>query len=104
MCQADKQIVAASSELFASWPGATSNPNNNGICGQQLEITWGGKTLRVEVADECPSCDMRSLDMSKGVFEYFADLGVGWLADGYTSNITWSWVESIGTLPELTVT
>lgn len=85
------------------WPGATYNPNLNGICGRHLEITYEGVSLVVEVADMCPSCDVRSLDMSKGVFEHFADLGVGWLADGYTSNITWSWVEGIGALPSLPV-
>ena len=58
----------------------------------------------MQVADRCPGCDIRSLDLSLGAFEYFADPGVGWFADGYTSNITWSWVEGSGAVAQVPVT
>lgn len=96
-------IVAVSAELFDSWPGYDgTNPNNNPICGQHLDITWGGKTLTVEVTDRCPGCAVRSLDLSKGAFHFFADYSVGLLGmDSYTGNITWSWTEGTGRLPTL---
>lgn len=99
-------VVAVSAELFDQWPGyAGTNPNNNPICGLHIDITWGGKTLTVEATDRCPGCAVRSLDMSKGAFEYFADLGVGLLGmDDYTKNITWSWTSGTGRLPQLPFT
>jgi len=99
-------MVAVSAELFDQWPGYDgTNPNNNPICGLHLDITWGGKTLTVEVTDRCPGCAVRSLDMSKGAFEHFAPLSVGLLGmDSYTGNITWSWTSGTGRLPELPYT
>lgn len=99
-------VVAISAELFDQWPGYDgTNPNNNPICGLHLDITWGGKTLTVEATDRCPGCAVRSLDLSKGAFEYFADLGVGLLGmDDYTGNITWSWTSGTGRLPQLPYT
>jgi len=98
-------VVAVSAELFDQWPGYTDwNPNNNPICGKHLDITWGGKTLTVEVTDRCPECSVRSLDLSKGAFKHFADLGVGLFGgDNYTPNITWSWTEGSGRLPQVPV-
>ena len=97
--------MAISSQVFQNWPTWNGlNPNDNPICGLHLEITWGGKSLVVEVADECPGCDIRSLDMSAGAFEHFAALDVGLLGmDSYTGNITWSWVEGTGALPQVPV-
>jgi hypothetical protein len=111
----DISIVAISAQVFDNWPTWNGlNPNENPICGQHLEITCayphshcpgprlmycagGGKSLVVKVADRCPGCDIRSLDMSAGAFEHFATLDVGLLGmDSYTGNITWSWVEGSG--------
>lgn len=97
-------IVAVSAELFDQWPGAGPNPNLNPICGRHLEIQWGGKSLVAEVTDRCPGCAVRSLDLSLGAFEHFAFTSVGLLGmDTYTGNITWSWVEGTGRLPEIPV-
>ena len=64
----------------------------------------GGKTVIAEVADSCPGCAERSLDMSEGLFEAFASLDVGLLGgDNYTPPITWKWVEGTGGLPALPV-
>jgi expansin (peptidoglycan-binding protein) len=40
-------------------------------CGQKLVITNDitGKTYTAKVADECPTCDEGSLDMSIALFE-----------------------------------
>lgn len=99
-------IVAVSAQLFDNWPTWNGlNPNENPICGHHIEISWGGKSLVVEVADRCPGCDVRSLDMSVGTFEHFATLGVGLLGkDSYTGNISWSWVEGSGPLSQVPVT
>ena len=98
-------IVAVSAQLFDNWPGYNGwNPNDNPICGKHLTISYGGKSLTVQVADRCPGCDLRSLDLSLGAFEWFADAGVGWFADGYTQNITWSWVTGSGAVPQVPVT
>lgn len=32
-------IVALSMQLWDSWPGATANPNQNPICGRQIQIS-----------------------------------------------------------------
>ena len=67
-------------------------------------VLGGGKTVVAEVTDMCPGCDVRSLDMSKGLFEQFATLDVGLLGmASYTGNITWSWVQGSGSLPALPV-
>lgn len=71
----------------------------------KLTRIGGGKTVIAEVADTCPGCALRSLDMSKGLFEQFATLDVGLLGmDSYTGNITWSWVEGSGALPAFSYT
>lgn len=68
-------------------------------------MVGGGKSTIARVADRCPGCAVRSLDMSKGLFESFATLDVGLLGmDSYTGNITWSWVEGQGALPSLPFT
>ena len=69
------------------------------------KLPGGGKTVVAEVADTCPGCAVRSLDMSKGLFELLATLDVGLLGlDSYTKNITWKLVEGSGALPALPFT
>jgi hypothetical protein len=71
---------------------------------ERITLLGGGKTVIAEVADTCPGCDIRSLDMSRGLFEQFATLDVGLLGmDSYTGNITWSWVPGTGSLPQVPV-
>ncbi|KAF7351595.1 Expansin family [Mycena sanguinolenta] len=49
-----------------------------GCCGKQLVISVNGKSATATCVDECISCPYGALDLTKGLFEYFAgDLGVG---------------------------
>lgn len=46
-------------------------------CFQQIAITYKGKTEVATIVDACPSCATGSLDMSKSLFESFADPELG---------------------------
>ncbi|KAI0282738.1 RlpA-like double-psi beta-barrel-protein domain-containing protein-containing protein [Russula brevipes] len=46
-------------------------------CGKQISITVNGKTVGASVVDLCPGCGPHGLDLTSGVFQAFADLGVG---------------------------
>ncbi|KZV60757.1 hypothetical protein PENSPDRAFT_716509 [Peniophora sp. CONT] len=46
-------------------------------CGKQISITLNGKTATATVVDECMGCPYAGLDFSKGLFEYFSDVGAG---------------------------
>ncbi|KAI5481119.1 hypothetical protein MNV49_005554 [Pseudohyphozyma bogoriensis] len=77
-------IVAVSYLLFETFPGATANPNNNPICGRELEVTYGGTTITVAVQDECMGCEGTwDLDFSPTAFAALADPDIGRL-DGVT--------------------
>jgi predicted nucleic acid-binding Zn ribbon protein len=39
----------------------------------------GGKSLIAEVQDTCPGCTKRWIDVSEGIFKYFADTSVGYV-------------------------
>ncbi|KZP20854.1 hypothetical protein FIBSPDRAFT_696712, partial [Athelia psychrophila] len=41
-------------------------------CGQTISITYNGKTAQATVVDECPGCGPNGLDMSTGLFQFFA--------------------------------
>lgn len=46
-------------------------------CGDSVKLVHNGKTVYATAVDECGTCDQTHLDVSPGVFEKFADLGVG---------------------------
>ncbi|ORX35291.1 hypothetical protein BD324DRAFT_661339 [Kockovaella imperatae] len=53
-------------------------------CFKYITVQANGVTVGgVQIMDECPTCDWGGLDMSQGLFQRFADLGVGVLS------ITW---------------
>ncbi|KAG9009093.1 hypothetical protein FRB94_012489 [Tulasnella sp. JGI-2019a] len=56
---------------------AMNSVQYSGSCGKTLTITGRGKTMTATVADECPGCSFHSVDMSQGLFEYFAPTSVG---------------------------
>ncbi|TFK45284.1 barwin-like endoglucanase [Heliocybe sulcata] len=60
-------IVALSPSEFAS--GAH--------CYKHITITFNGKTTDATVVDECPGCEVGSLDLSPAAFSALASLGAG---------------------------
>ncbi|KAF9552446.1 hypothetical protein CPC08DRAFT_698582 [Agrocybe pediades] len=48
-------------------------------CFQQINITAAGKSTIAEIVDECPTCPEFGLDLTLGLFEFFAPLSDGLL-------------------------
>ncbi|KAF8582074.1 hypothetical protein K439DRAFT_1413701 [Ramaria rubella] len=74
-------IVALNSCEFGSgYPG----PN----CFKMITIEYNGKQTQAQITDECPGCPCGGLDMSTGLFTFFAPESVGvitmnwWYNDG----------------------
>ncbi|ORY24586.1 RlpA-like double-psi beta-barrel-protein domain-containing protein-containing protein [Naematelia encephala] len=63
--------------------------DNGDHCGKWLTIKnkANGKTVEAYAADECPSCDWGSLDLSPQVFGKLTD----WDYDEGEFDITWWW-------------
>ncbi|EIW84969.1 plant expansin, partial [Coniophora puteana RWD-64-598 SS2] len=69
--------------------GATNSPSDfivalnsaqygsGGYCFQMITITYNGKTTQAQITDECPGCPYGGLDMSTGLFDFFADPSAG---------------------------
>ena len=76
-------IVALNSPQYG---GGYPGPN----CGRQLSISYGGKTATATVRDQCPGCGYGDLDMSRGLFNYFASEDVG------VFHMSWSWSDGSG--------
>ncbi len=90
---ASSQYLVAVS--YQWWTAA--NPNNDPLCsGISVQVTYGGKTLTLPVADKCPTCDAGHIDLSQPAFAEFAPLGTG-----VVTGITWQFVSSGGTAPTL---
>ncbi|KAH8091700.1 RlpA-like double-psi beta-barrel-protein domain-containing protein-containing protein [Cristinia sonorae] len=70
-------IMAASREVFDTFPGATANPNKNPICGREVTATYQGKTIKVKVVDRCAGCKWGDIDLSPTAFSKLAPLSVG---------------------------
>ncbi|KAH9057651.1 RlpA-like double-psi beta-barrel-protein domain-containing protein-containing protein [Lactarius vividus] len=63
-------VVALNGAMFGSgYPG----PH----CGQTIVLTANGKTTTAVVVDKCPGCPNGGLDLTRGLFHFFADLSVG---------------------------
>jgi hypothetical protein len=63
-------IVALNS---AQYGGGYPGPN----CFKKIVMTYGGKTTTATITDECPGCPYGGLDLSPGLFSFFADQGKG---------------------------
>jgi len=62
----------------SDWIVAMNLPQMNpSLCGQSIVITANGKTGTAMIADTCMGCQSGDLDMSRGLFTYFADEGAG---------------------------
>ncbi|KAH9967836.1 hypothetical protein BC827DRAFT_1122648, partial [Russula dissimulans] len=49
-------------------------------CFKEITISVDGKTTSAQIVDECPGCPYGGLDLTEGLFEFFASLGVGVLS------------------------
>ncbi|KAF8314271.1 barwin-like endoglucanase, partial [Clavulina sp. PMI_390] len=80
-------IAAVSTTIFDTYPGYTgTNPNNNPICGHQVAVSYGGKSVTVSITDRCYSCAEFDLDLSPSAFSDLADESLGRIP------ITWTWL------------
>ncbi|KAJ3558470.1 hypothetical protein NM688_g916 [Phlebia brevispora] len=77
-------IVAISSAVFNSWPGATSNPSRNPICDQKMVVTYGSKSVTVRVTDECMACSPTDIALSLSAFDTLASPALGHIS------VTWT--------------
>ncbi|KAF9254236.1 hypothetical protein L218DRAFT_938755 [Marasmius fiardii PR-910] len=74
---ANELVAAAAAAVFDTFPGATSNPNNNPICGRQAVVSFGGKSVTVTIVDRCPGCGSGGIDLSPAAFQVLAPLSQG---------------------------
>lgn len=76
-------VVSVSSALFDSYPGqASTNPNDNPICGRTIQITYNKiRTVNVTVVDRCEDCDEWDVNLSPTSFADLAEVGEGRLED-----------------------
>ncbi|KAH6919051.1 hypothetical protein BKA70DRAFT_1176807 [Coprinopsis sp. MPI-PUGE-AT-0042] len=66
----DDFIVALNAEDFGDgYPG----PH----CGKTITLSFGGKTAQAKIMDRCPGCPKGGLDLSRGLFSYFASQDTG---------------------------
>ncbi|TFY79376.1 hypothetical protein EWM64_g4635 [Hericium alpestre] len=63
-------VAALSKEQYGDgYPG----PN----CWKKITITYQGKSAQATIVDECPGCAYGALDLSRGLFDYFAPESTG---------------------------
>lgn len=71
-CLADERCSVASDFIVAlnapQYGGGYPGPN----CGRSITISYGGKSAQATIRDLCPGCGFGDLDMSRGLFNYFA--------------------------------
>ncbi|KAF8262552.1 RlpA-like double-psi beta-barrel-protein domain-containing protein-containing protein, partial [Lactarius quietus] len=77
----------SNSQLVVAMPLSLYEENNGSNCGQMVEISYGGKTVKAEMVDNCPSCSDNDLDMSQATFKSLAPLSVGVI------EISWQFVK-----------
>ncbi|KDN40270.1 plant expansin [Tilletiaria anomala UBC 951] len=80
-------IAAVSHTLYDQYTTTPGNPNNNDLCGKMIDVSYGGKTVRVKIVDRCEGCQEYDVDLTTTAFSQLADLGVGRL-----SGATWQLV------------
>lgn len=85
---ATDMIAAVSWEFYDSFPGyAGTNPNNNPVCGKTVSVSYGGKTIQVQITDRCTGCQYGALDFSPKAFNMLADPSIGRI-----SGVSWHFV------------
>ncbi|KAI0062182.1 hypothetical protein BV25DRAFT_1787957, partial [Artomyces pyxidatus] len=71
------QVVALNSAQFG---GGYPGPN----CFKMITLTVGSKSTQAQIVDECPGCPFGGLDLTEGLFTFFADESVGVLTGSWT--------------------
>jgi hypothetical protein len=74
-----QMVVAISKDLM----GAQSNGNPK--CGKKIKVSYGGKSIVVEVVDKCMGCKINDLDLSPAAFSALAPESAGRIKG------TWVW-------------
>ncbi|KAF9451855.1 hypothetical protein P691DRAFT_301638 [Macrolepiota fuliginosa MF-IS2] len=80
LSQSDFSVALNTQQYGSGFPG----PN----CFRQIIMQSGGKQVTATILDECFTCPDGGLDLTPGLFEFFAPLGDGlihgdwWFADG----------------------
>ncbi|KAG6815875.1 hypothetical protein H0H87_010618 [Tephrocybe sp. NHM501043] len=72
-------IVALNSNQYG---GGYPGPN----CFKKISMTYNGKTTTATITDECPGCPYGGLDLSRGLFKFFAPESEGVLTG------TWNFI------------
>ncbi|KAG2154879.1 RlpA-like double-psi beta-barrel-protein domain-containing protein-containing protein, partial [Suillus clintonianus] len=52
-------------------------------CFQTITLTVNGMSTQAQITDECPGCPCGGLDLSQGLFEFFAPTSVGELSGSW---------------------
>lgn len=58
--------------------------NGGSHCFQTITITVNGVSTQAQITDECPGCPCGGLDLSQGLFEFFAPTSVGELSGSWS--------------------
>ncbi|KAJ7219106.1 RlpA-like double-psi beta-barrel-protein domain-containing protein-containing protein [Mycena pura] len=63
-------IVALNQQTFGfSYPSP--------YCNKKISMTYNGKTTTATIVDSCPGCPVNGLDLTPGLFSFFADRSEG---------------------------
>ncbi|KAK3372675.1 RlpA-like double-psi beta-barrel-protein domain-containing protein-containing protein [Podospora didyma] len=73
--ESDLVVAVGAPEFDKNTPNG--NPNNNKLCGKQIKVTAGGKSVTVTIVDKCPACSANDLDLSPAAFNKIADPSAG---------------------------
>ncbi|KIK71685.1 hypothetical protein GYMLUDRAFT_79626 [Collybiopsis luxurians FD-317 M1] len=80
-------VVAISALIFDNYPGYNgTDPTLNPSCGQEMTITFQGKSTTATAVDRCSACAFADLDLTPALFEFFADISLGAI------DVQWQWV------------
>ncbi|KAJ7098094.1 plant expansin [Mycena belliarum] len=78
----DSDFIVALNQGTFGW----SYPSK--YCGRKITMTYNGKTTGATIVDSCPGCPNDGLDLSPGLFSFFASKDAGviygtwWFSDG----------------------
>ncbi|KAF8810172.1 hypothetical protein BYT27DRAFT_7222192 [Phlegmacium glaucopus] len=50
---------------------------NSGWCYKTITMTYNGRTTTASITDTCPGCPWNGLDLTEGLFQFFAPSSVG---------------------------